>query len=755
MFTPETIVASVTLFILALLLVLALLRSRLKEWAISHLAVFTGLAFASNLLTLMGLLNVDFENTSLDYGLATEFIQLAMILSFGALTLSFLKKGPAVLVGYWSAALIILAAWSGLVINFEGRLDAAMRLLAYLGLNINATSQMITLMNGLGWLVSIITVLLSLIQGFRKQQPTQYLNRLRYWLIVTTLLSLTGLSLFAGQPETFYSVGLALLAAATLLASYTVLSYHTPDLKLLVGWGIHYVGMTGILAGLTLLGFWGAIQIYLLMVDTPNLWPWLAVLAVALANLYSPVIRAANQLLTRFIFGKVRNDARQMIKRYNQGISSTLDLQRLSDVTVDLMTETMNIDRSVVFVNEREARGEVALRPFSAVGLNGLIPKRFTTDNPFIRHFLEKHQILSQYDVDVRPEFRAMAEEERKWLAALGMELYVPVLREQELLAVLGFGPKAQGVAYNQDEQDLILMLADQTGLAFEGSLLFQQLKMVNEEVGILSDRLSILDQSKADFLAVASHELRTPLTQIHTYSQLLLEFTEEDLQDEAYVKQVFEGIAQGSERMRAVIDLMLDISAADLGIMHLFKGPVVLGEVYQQAVHQFLPVLEQRQLKLAEQGLANLPVIEADGARLVQVLENLIGNAIKYTPNKGKIRVQGYALVDDRLGKAIQIDVNDTGIGINPEYHETIFDKFFRVEDSRHHSTSKTNFKGAGPGLGLTLVKAVVEAHGGRVWVESKGCDEARCPGATFSFIIPVAQPKPKVIPAKAIEVM
>jgi len=223
MITPETIVASVTLFILALLLVLALLRSRLKEWAVFHLAIFTGLAFASNLLTLMALLNVNLESTtSLDYGLATEFIQLAMILSFGALTLSFTKKSPAALVGYWSAALIILAAWSGLVINFEGRLDAAIRLVADLGLNINTTGQVITLMNGLGWLVSFITVLLSLIQGFRKQQPTQYLNRLRYWLMITTLLSLTGLSLFAGQPGTFYSVGLALLAVATLLATGAV-----------------------------------------------------------------------------------------------------------------------------------------------------------------------------------------------------------------------------------------------------------------------------------------------------------------------------------------------------------------------------------------------------------------------------------------------------------------------------------------------------------------------------------------------------
>jgi signal transduction histidine kinase len=96
-------------------------------------------------------------------------------------------------------------------------------------------------------------------------------------------------------------------------------------------------------------------------------------------------------------------------------------------------------------------------------------------------------------------------------------------------------------------------------------------------------------------------------------------------------------------------------------------------------------------------------------------------------------------------MGPAVEIVVSDTGIGIDPEHHEAIFEKFFRVEDSRFHSTSKTKFKGAGPGLGLTLVKAVVEAHRGRVWVESPGCDEVAFPGSVFHFVIPVAQARPE----------
>jgi signal transduction histidine kinase len=583
--------------------------------------------------------------------------------------------------------------------------------------------------------------------GLKQRQPTQYLNRLRYWLIITTLLGITGLNYFISPQMSFYMVGLSLLAGATILTGYNVLSHHTPDLKLLFGWGLHQVGMLAILAGITLAGFVGAVELYQRLPDSTNPWLWLTILAVLLASAYRPLIRTSNHLLTETIFGKSRRDEKQMIKRYSQSISSTLDLQRLSDITVNLMTETLNIDRGVVFINEREGSGDVSLRPYSAVGPSEVPPLRFTGDSPFVKHFIQKKAILSQYDIDMRPEFRAMTEEERRWLATLDIELYVPVLRGQALLGVLAFGPHAKGTAYNQDEKELMMMLADQSGLAFEGALLFRQLATVNEEVGLLSDRLSVLDRSKSDFLSIASHELRTPLTQIHTYSQLLLEFTEKDLQDETYVQTVFEGIARGSERLKEVIDMMLDVSAADLGKMHLFSGPVTLREVFEQAIRPFSVALEQRRLNLTEAGLANLPTVEADGTRLVQVLENLIGNAIKYTPDGGTITVRGRTVKDHRIGPAIGIAVIDQGIGIDPAHHETIFDKFFRVDESRFHSTSKTGFKGAGPGLGLTLVRAIVKAHRGRVWVESPGYNEEKCPGSTFYIVIPLPANEPRAI--------
>jgi signal transduction histidine kinase len=117
-----------------------------------------------------------------------------------------------------------------------------------------------------------------------------------------------------------------------------------------------------------------------------------------------------------------------------------------------------------------------------------------------------------------------------------------------------------------------------------------------------------------------------------------------------------------------------------------------------------------------------------------------LIGNAIKYTPDDGNISIQASSVPSrqDR-DEYVEVVIADKGIGIDPKYQELIFEKFFRIGDSQLHSTSDTKFKGAGPGLGLHIARGVIEAHGGRIWVESEGEDEQRLPGSRFHIILPV----------------
>ncbi|MBI1881226.1 MAG: HAMP domain-containing histidine kinase [Chloroflexi bacterium] len=325
------------------------------------------------------------------------------------------------------------------------------------------------------------------------------------------------------------------------------------------------------------------------------------------------------------------------------------------------------------------------------------------------------------------------------------------ILLQHELIGLLAFGPQPQGTAYYEEDLELMTALAERVAPAIDNARLFEQLAVINQEVGLLSDQLAGLDQDKADFLSIASHELRTPLTHIHGYSRMLLDLTEDELKDPAYVKTIIQGVAKGSERMKDVVDMMFDVTEANIGEMNLFLGPVALEEVLEQACRPFLPTLDQRRIAFSKSGINELPALEADGTRLVQAFENLIGNAIKYTPDGGMIKVEGRSIEADGLGPAVEIVVSDTGIGIDPEHHERVFEKFFRVDDTLHHSTGKTKFKGAGPGLGLTLVKGIAEAHGGRVWVESLGHDEINYPGSKFFFIIPVKRVVPQEAPKQS----
>jgi signal transduction histidine kinase len=725
--TLEFIIPSIALFVFGLLLVMAALRLRSEKTMILHLILFAGLGFLSNLFQLMTLLEIT-ALPDISPDLLSQIALWATVLAFGALTLNFLKKKQNILLGYWGGVIIILLIWNVLAFNlwpipFIFGVDS------------------IFVLAGLSWVLAIITACVALSTEFRKRQSAQHVNRLRYWLIATSLLGVSGLMMLA-SPSIFYSAGVALILAGSVLVGYTVVSYHTPDLNLLAGRTLHYLGITSIVAVIVYLSLAATIIVSRTVTNRMNVFFGSVILAILLAIVIRPLWLFSSQFLSSIIFGHKYRDDKQIIKHYSQRVSAALDIQRLGDIVIELMIETLGIEQGVIFANEKgQQRGRVSLRPLSSVGMAALTTGEFNIDSLFIDHFRKGNKILQQYDVDVLPEFSALRKEERAWLSTTELELYVPVLRNRELVGMLGFGPRSPGTAYYEEDMELMIALADQAALAMDSARLFEQLATINLEVGSLSEQLAGMDQTKTDFLSIASHELRTPLTHIHGYSRMLLELTEEELQDPAHFRSITEGIVRGSDRMKEVVDVMFAITEANIGDMSLFLGPVMLEEVIDQAARPFLTALDERRIAFGKTGFEDLPILEADGTRLVQALTNLIGNAIKYTPDGGIVTIEGQPIVNDELGYVVEIVVSDNGIGIDSEHHERIFEKFFRVGELEHHSTGQTKFKGAGPGLGLTLVKSIAEAHGGRVWVESPGHDEDKCPGSKFFFVIPLQQ--------------
>jgi len=266
-----------------------------------------------------------------------------------------------------------------------------------------------------------------------------------------------------------------------------------------------------------------------------------------------------------------------------------------------------------------------------------------------------------------------------------------------------------------------------------------QKVRERTQELQRAKEELERIDKAKSDFIRIAAHELRTPLTLIQGYVGML---ATEELPDKERIRPILQGLNKGIKRLESIIRDLIDVSYIDAEVLTLSLQPVSLPQIFQSLLVEFQPALQTRRLNLSISGLENLPLVEGDPQRLKQVFYNLLSNAIKYTPNGGSITVTGELLRGEQ--DFVHIIVKDTGIGIPPDKLERIFDKFYRVEDFRLHSTSKTDFKGAGPGLGLTIAKGIVEAHGGKIWAESPGYDEERCPGSSFHVLLPIkAQPR------------
>jgi len=243
------------------------------------------------------------------------------------------------------------------------------------------------------------------------------------------------------------------------------------------------------------------------------------------------------------------------------------------------------------------------------------------------------------------------------------------------------------------------------------------------------------LDKMKEDFIQLTAHELRTPMTLIYGYSRLMQDSTTvRKLKEEnAEFKGSMDGLLDAIERMSTVINEIVTISRIATGRIELSVGPVHPVKIAQDVVHNYTQAVRNRNqtISLDTRGWPNL--IQADHELITLALSNLIGNAIKYTPDGGTISIGARSAVN-----TLTISVQDTGIGINREDRDRIFDRFYTASNTQLHSTSKTAFRGGGLGLGLAICRGIIEAHGGRIWVESEGRDEERMPGSTFFLEIP-----------------
>lgn len=248
---------------------------------------------------------------------------------------------------------------------------------------------------------------------------------------------------------------------------------------------------------------------------------------------------------------------------------------------------------------------------------------------------------------------------------------------------------------------------------------------------------LTRLEKSKSDFISIAAHELRTPLTLIEGYSAMLRAIVGQKKIFDDHIIQLIDGMDSGSRRLREIINDMIDVSLIDNDMLSLSYQPVWINKLLERLQVEVKTNIENRRLTLEVHRFKNDDrMVFADGERIFQALYNVISNAIKFTPDGGKIVVDG-----NTHDEFLELIIMDNGVGIAAENQMNIFEKFQPISNSAFHTSGKQKFMGGGPGLGLPIAKGIVEAHGGRIWVESDGYDEIKCPGSAFHILLPMNQ--------------
>ncbi len=437
-------------------------------------------------------------------------------------------------------------------------------------------------------------------------------------------------------------------------------------------------------------------------------------------------VAIAIQNAFRYREERTRRLLTETLNTIGRALSQTLDRQEVLGLILQNLVKLVPFDRGSVMLQRNNATEIVAAQGFPPESnpLNISVPIR---DN----------DVFDQLRGTKRPLIIANVLDRSDWHQVEGLPLArswmgVPLIdADDKVIGMLSL-TRETSVPYTEDEAQQAITFAGQAAVALQNARLYSRLAFAYEQ-------LERLDRTKSDFITVASHELRTPLTVLKALSQILLK--DPQIESDPSKHQMAEGIFESTVRLHEIVDSMIDMAKIDSEALQLHVTPFSIMQLLKTVASRYQDALDDRNLTLTVDVPPDFPKIEADQELLQKVFSNLILNAIKYTPDGGTITLTAQPASED--DEKVEIIVQDTGIGIDPRYHDLIFSKFYQTGEVALHSSGRTKFKGGGPGLGLAIAKGVVETHSGQIWVESPGYDEVHCPGSRFYVALPKQQPR------------
>lgn len=507
-------------------------------------------------------------------------------------------------------------------------------------------------------------------------------------------------------PEYFFKLFLLLVP---LTFAISIARYHVMDIDLVINRSAVYVimigGLLAIYAALV-----GAATVLIGRASSPS-YPWISALAAILvALLFDPLRRATQRFVDRAFF-RVQFNYREAQRRLLEEMKEMSDMEEMSALIIERVDELLPVERiAVVLVEE----GTQRLRLLAHKGYDLLEKHGVRLQSEKLKSDLRLPVAL---DDRIEPGQRYESADVEVFLR-WGVALVFPMMTDaKEILGFLVLGAKKSEVRFTAEDVDLLNTITLQAGLSIQRIILQRKLFVERES----AQRMRELNQLKSYFVSSVSHDLKTPLTSIRMFAELLR--TKKHLPP-SRVQEYLAIIEGESERLTRLINNVLNFARMERGIKEYRFSDVAIDELVERVLHTMDYQLTIGHFSVRSMLRAGNPVLSADPDALTDALINLLTNAMKYSADRKEITVSTF-----RQDGSVAIQVKDHGIGIAPDEIGHIFEPFYRTPGGKESGAG-------GAGLGLSLVKHIVDAHRGRIDVRS-----APGGGSEFTLYFPMTK--------------
>ncbi len=588
--------------------------------------------------------------------------------------------------------------------------------------------------------------IISLVNLWRKYRSSLGIEKTQiFYVFLGLLLSVT--TGFFTNSLSYYFIGDYRLAKygpystifVVAFMAYAIVAHRLFDIRVIIKRTVIFAGLSGFVLGTyaliiflsaALLGGQGG-QAFEAKTLIPNF-----VSAVGIAIGFEPLRRWLTRTTDQWLF-KGEYVAQDVLRELSETLANVLDLSEAVEEMMQIITKAMRLTKSAAFLLQPgENKDDLELKQVVTVGMRSDQGMQLAPKDSLIEYYRSSqisHDGLKPVVVEelqrqladhaLSAGRKKLTEDFVARLSKIGGAVSLPLFikRQQPIptppgspprmhevdtfIGILVLGEKKSGDAFSDQDLNLLQIVASQTAGAVEKSRLFEE------------------DQLKSEFVAVASHELLTPTAAMEGYLSMILDegMGKVDKQARTYLTTVY----TEAKRLAGLVKDLLNVSRIERGKIVVNSHPMDIMEAIHQVENSLVFKAKERKMHLeVAEPKPKLPNVMADNEKITEVLVNLVGNSIKYTPEGGHIWIS-----TELRGTQVIVHVKDDGIGMKPEDAQHLFSKFFRASNS--DQTGQT-----GTGLGLYITKNIIELMGGTI-----GCESALSKGSTFTFSLPVAK--------------